>query len=393
MRPDSEFERLGAEAARAGEDTAHRVASRLDVSKALRAERPTTPRWLVGAAVMAAAALVAVVLRISWPAQAPAGFLVGTAAGETGSWVVASADEHLLLDFHDGSTVDLSPLAKLQVEALGAGTARVQLEGQAQIEVKHRATTSWQVLAGPYTVHVTGTKFRVSWNEERQAFSLAMQEGSVRVNGPGLEGSRQVFGGQRLELVAPTPAPSKAALVPAEPALTVAEDAGAPQSAQTPPRDLPKSPQRPVNWQSLAADARYPEAWQAVLALGGPQTVLRSASLDDALALGAVARLTNRLDEARSVYASIVTRAPGSSAATNAHFFLGVLSPASAATHFEAYLQGAPEGDFAAEAVGRLLELALGSGDRAKATGLAQRYLERWPTGPHATVAKQVAGR
>ena len=42
----------------------------------------------------------------------------------------------------------------------------------------------WQVAAGPYVVHVTGTIYDVQWSGDSEAFDVWLEKGSVRVSGP-----------------------------------------------------------------------------------------------------------------------------------------------------------------------------------------------------------------
>jgi TolA-binding protein len=57
---------------------------------------------------------------------------------------------------------------------------------------------------------------------------------------------------------------------------------------------------------------------------------------------------------------------------------------------FETYLKSAPSGTFAGDASGRLIEARAKLGDRRAAEAAARAYLQRFPQGPYAAVARGV---
>ncbi|MBK6847203.1 MAG: FecR domain-containing protein [Proteobacteria bacterium] len=155
----------------------------------------------------------------------------------------------LTLRFSDGAAVQLRRRAVARVRHLDRRGAVVALvRGAAAVAVPHRARTRWTLEAGPFTVHVVGTRFRLDWSPEARLFHLDLLEGRVVVEGPVV--SRVALGqGQsltievaqrRLEVgklrqdelqspvggvvaTEPQPAPSKVgALAPAAPAPSVA---------------------------------------------------------------------------------------------------------------------------------------------------------------------------
>jgi outer membrane protein assembly factor BamD (BamD/ComL family) len=60
---------------------------------------------------------------------------------------------------------------------------------------------------------------------------------------------------------------------------------------------------------------------------------------------------------------------------------------------FKRYLTEQPNGPLAREAAGRLIELLRQTGDSARAQEAAAGYLKRYPTGPHAALARNVLAR
>jgi outer membrane protein assembly factor BamD (BamD/ComL family) len=76
-----------------------------------------------------------------------------------------------------------------------------------------------------------------------------------------------------------------------------------------------------------------------------------------------------------------------------AAFLLGRASHgATAARWFETYLEEQPGGNLAREALGRLIEAYQASGSKEAAVRTARQYLKRYPTGPHAELARRAVG-
>jgi hypothetical protein len=162
----------------------------------------------------------------------------GTAAD--GTLFAASAGA---IAFADGSRIDLGAGTRMRVAPLrfAAGAELALGEGEARVAVVHRAGARWTVLAGPFHVEVTGTRFTVRWSSQPGSFHLALQEGEVRVSGGALAGPTILRSGQTLEADArgstagPTGAP--AAPPPAD------EQARSPaRSAEPPAAAGPPSP-------------------------------------------------------------------------------------------------------------------------------------------------------
>jgi tetratricopeptide (TPR) repeat protein len=161
----------------------------------------------VGSLVGATAALAVAVL--VWP-EAPSGqsseplrYTVGSSRGVVGHAVQASADapSASTLRFSDGSRVRLHRQARVRVESLDARGATVSLErGRASIHVQPRRKTRWTLRAGPFTVHVVGTRFGLSWEPQAQTLMLAMKRGKVWVEGPVLGRRRTLIAGQSLRV-------------------------------------------------------------------------------------------------------------------------------------------------------------------------------------------------
>jgi outer membrane protein assembly factor BamD (BamD/ComL family) len=98
-------------------------------------------------------------------------------------------------------------------------------------------------------------------------------------------------------------------------------------------------------------------------------------------------------------YGALRTRFPGTPEAATAAFILGRIAQdqnrddAHAAGWFGLYLREQPNGELAADALGRLVEASDRMHDEAGAVRAAERYLAAYPTGPHAEYARRVLAR
>lgn len=153
-----------------------------------------------------------------------------------------------------------------------------------------------------------------------------------------------------------------------------------------------------IPWRELAATGRYREAFAASITAGFDEECERASSAD-LLVLADAALFSHRSDRALQALMSVRKRFPGSSAAAVAAFKLGVIafdhhgSYAEAQRWFETYLQERPGGSFAREARGRLMEVDVRSGHVEAARVRAREYLARYPSGPHARVARELLSR
>ena len=341
---------------------------------------------------------------------------VATVRAQAGQRVAASLLD-LALAFDDGSRVVLTSGASLHTEMVGPASASLELErGRATVRVVHTRATHWKVRAGSYEVTVTGTRFRLDWRPETGAFSVAVEEGSVRVSGGLLAEAIDIAAGQSLALEQgrPVAAPSQTAPVPPSVAPPAEPSAEPPAPALMPsPVDLepPVRAHRPAGHHPVAANAAMAVApsWRAEAEAGryrdamaeaerrGFDGICREAASADLLTLAEAARYAGRSERAEQALKAARQRFGHSDDAAVAAYLLGRIAAetrhdyAAAARWFRTYLAERPGGRLDREAEGRLLE-ALAFMDRNTAREAARVYLQHYPTGPHAAFARNLLG-
>jgi hypothetical protein len=388
--------------------------------------RPRVAAWSFAAAgAVALCAVVSIVAtRHRWHADALSFRVEGGDLGAGGS-VESGAGGHPVVRFSDGSEVALGAGARAHVRTVDEHGANVTLdEGQAHVYVVHAPSTHWAFDAGPYVVHVTGTAFGLSWASADDRLDVRLENGSVAVSGPEFEtpvalragqwltvrsrevlirdlaahddaakGSLSTLGGPQAALAAPPaverdPRPEAAELeAPAEPA--------EPRRRAVRSRASTPAISQGHGWAAELADGKFAAIVDEALGLG-LEPVYAGSGADDLAALADAARYTRHFDVARGALLAQRQRFVASERARIAAFSLGRLSEAqrddrTALSWFETYLQEAPEGTYASEALGRkmLLVEQLDGGDAARP--LASAYLHRFPSGTYAKAAHAIA--
>jgi hypothetical protein len=382
--------------------------------------RPPARAWLLGFATASTLACIALLgYRLLPPAAAPAlRYIVEGAAQSSGTAIAAAPGQQASLRFSDDSRVVLASATKLAVTSTDArGASLVLVDGSIEVEVKHRPSTSWQFMAGPFRVKVRGTAFRLGFAAERGYFTLHMTNGLVEVFAP-TDRTIAVGAGESLELfAAPPTAPTAAATVsqPAaaapvaperEPDSTLpgtAPAGGKGEAARLPARKgNTHSSDRgetganlaPLAWSELVASGRF-SAVVADAEQRGLGVIIARASAAELSSLADAARYTKRSDLARQVLLAVRARFAGSEHARDASFFLGRLAESTtrqseaALGWYDTYLGEAPRGIYASEALGREMTLLARSAP-ARARAIANTYLERFPRGPQADLARSL---
>lgn len=353
------------------------------------------------AAAIAAAVLLVLRTRTGAPAIA---WHVENGAASAGYVSIPPTAPSARLVFDDGSDVALAPGSRGRVAATTAVGAEVVLEqGRARVHVQHREKTRWLVDAGPFAVKVTGTEFIVAWAAEAETLDVWMKSGRVEVSGPVVGDTLSLGAGQHL----------RARL--REGAVQIDGEAEPPDSTQaaganTPP---PADTTLVVPGVDVAAPAQPPvpagPTWSKLVAAGDFARVVREAEaegvghavatrpLADLRALGDAGRYAGNAALAKRAYAAIRSRFPSSGDARTAAFLLGRIAeeqeraPADAVRWYDVYLAEAPGGAFAGDALGRKMVLVSRSQGRDAARPLAARYLQRFPSGPYAAAARDLA--
>lgn len=401
----------GHERARARARLLQSVEGSAAASRSPAAPARTMPwRWVLGGMVSAACAVAVLVSLPSDPrgdvqltdaSHALAYVVDGNSDFAPGRAIIAS-EAGRMLDFDDGTHVELAAAGELRVADLRSNGATIQLaRGEVSLSVHHEDDTSWQVAAGPWSVHVTGTQFSVAWNPTTEHFRVAVIEGSVRVEGPAGDvaklGAGESLVRERSEVA------SRDEVVPTEPvdevireAIELAEPIEAPAD---PTPTVKPSKSKPIDWQALANDSQYADAWAALESSKGG--VLGEAERVDAhalLDLADVARFTDHRGDAKRVLERLRDRFAGSVQAGDAAFELGRIAADGgdddrAASWFETYLDERPNGSLVNDALVRLMN-AYDSLDQVDAArSAATRYLARQPNGTHASKARKILGQ
>jgi transmembrane sensor len=428
MEPVNDFERLGSLAA---EQQDARLDELANLHTARRhflnapSNRSVAPRaTLLVAATIAVAACVALFVMGTHEPEALT-FRVGDQGrvGEVDAWLEASTERGLPLRFSDGTEVRLAPSARARVTRVEATGATVRMEsGRANLSVRKRKNAAWHVSLGPFRVDVTGTRFDVDWDPVSDKLFLQMHEGSVVVSGCAFGSGRPVVAGEtarascrdvQLEIstrsrtsrandqesASRSGVPHNGAHEAADVGLTSADDRSAPSAAGASNAPAAASGATPrtalADWHQLVRSGRHREALDAAEAAGFSSECAK-ASAADLVALGDAARYTGRLDRAGEAYRAVRARFPGHERAAVAAFAMGRIAFdqradfADAARWFRTYLAEQPGGRLDRDALGRLMESLSRQGDTGGARSEATRYLERYPTGPHAEMARRL---
>jgi hypothetical protein len=259
--------------------------------------------------------------------------------------------------------------------------------------------------AGPFAVKVTGTEFMVAWAAEAETLDVWMRDGRVVVTGPVLGDALTLSAGQHLRArlhdgtvqidteaeppealgaLAPPPAPSGSTLV-----VPGVELAGPNAAGPTPGIPGP-------TWSKLVASGDFARVVHEAEGEGVGHAIA-ARPLADLRALGDAARYSGNPSLARRAYAAVRARFPSSGEARTAAFLLGRVAEeqdhasSEAVRWYDTYLAEAPGGAFAGDALGRKMVLVSKSQGRDAARPLAERYLQRFPAGPYAAAARDLA--
>ena len=307
------------------------------------------------------------------------------------------------LSFNEGSRFSLTPGTRGRLRTVSAEGVRLALDrGAASLRITPNHERHWSVEAGPFVVSVTGTDFTVKWDPASEELAVKLRQGRVAVSGPIVGDELVLRPGQNLTVnltkretvisedgadqASAASAAEAAASAAAAPAMRVATSAAA--SAASAPSAAPGV----RRWREALASGQ----WDRILAdveRDGVDASLRTLSSDELFALADAARYRRRADLARSALLAQRERFPNSSRALDAVFLLGRVEELRAdgkpraLQRYDEYLARAPNGTYAAEALGRRMILVKELEGPESARRIAVEYLRRFPHGSYAEAA------
>jgi TolA-binding protein len=334
--------------------------------------------------------------------------------------------------FTEGTELRLAAGARGRLTSVDGQGARFAIEqGEAEINVIPRTGARWLIDAGPFLITVHGTAFSAAWDGEREQLDIRMKHGLVSVSGPVADGKIAVRAGQRLTinvperevLLRPGDDAEESAATGADTAATEATPPPAasavePSAPEAPPavgaRVQSGSMRSSATRAAVAVRTSAPRSWTAALAAGDFQTILveaehrglrrslADARSEDLAALADAARYLRRDDVARQALIAQRDRFPQSDRAHEAAFLLGRLTEGGtegrggdgdvrALGWYDRYLNEAPSGAYASEALGRKMTATEKLRGIDAARDIAREYLRRFPHGTYAGAARALS--
>jgi TolA-binding protein len=366
--------------------------------------RSSWGKWALAGAAALALGLATYRLPLSSSDKSLHYIIEGATVGSAETITAASSAGVL---FSDGSRLGIEPSAKIKVLGSDAHGAQVAVtDGSVEVMVKPRKDSSWRFEAGPFSILVKGTAFRLGFEAAKGRLELHMKSGVVEVRGPREVGVVTLREGESLELFANPPreaagaASAQAVAIPAVVATPLETGQASPTAARHAGRAsrgrlaLHDGPSQPAAWSDLIARGDFSAIVQDAERRGLDVTLARGSALD-LITLADAARYTRKYETARQALLALRARFAGSDRAKDAAFFLGRLSevgPASsdaALSWYDTYLAEAGRGAYASEALGREVIL-LARTDRELARKAARTYLLRFPQGNQAELARSI---
>jgi transmembrane sensor len=380
--------------------------------------RPMSRRRVSRSLAIAMAAALSVVA-IAWfgfsRRSGPLQFSVDGAAGVAETWLAAPTARPLVVNFSDGTVLQIEPSSRARVADIDQHGASISLEsGFIHADVVHTSHSAWRLIAGPFAIRVTGTRFDVRWDSASQKFSIAVRQGSVVVSGSIVGAERPVRAGEkllvsvvqgRLDLINGETAGAGASGSSEEPGpgdegplgekSTAAAPTPAVQGTSAGSSEASAKELAPGAWRDLAKSGDLRQAFAAAEARGF-QSACDSATPSELLLLGDAARVSGRSDRATEALLALRRRYPRDPRRAAAAFALGKVAfdqrhaYAQAAEWFATSAREQPTGPLAREASGRQIEALRNAGDSSGAQRTAREYLSRYPDGPHADIARSL---
>jgi transmembrane sensor len=337
-----------------------RLEHNLERVRARRAKRQR--RNVAVASLVAVAAAAAVTLFLAATLRKP----LASVAHSPSAAVASQKPE---TTFADGSVARAAEGAELVVKSASPALVEsVLLRGAADFVVTKNPGRKFVVEAGPVSVHVLGTRFRVERSGERTRVSVS--EGKVEVR----EGAARSYleAGESRFFPAVVAVPEPAAALPSAPATTA--------SART-------------RFLELARGGEFKAAYQVMSQ--SPAAV--GSSAEELMLAADAARNSGHPEQAVGYLRRVTSEHRGDSRAPLAAFTLGrvLLSqlgrPGEAGEAFALVRRLRPGGGLAEDALAREAEARAAAGAGARARALATEYLKQYPQGKHSPTMKPLA--
>ncbi len=292
----------------------------------------------------------------------------------------------------DGSFVELAPGGLGRVLSSTPQDLSYELvSGSAHVSVVPHVGHHWSINAGPYVVSVVGTAFKVDFDAPR--LLVQVEHGIVSVSGGRLTTPVRLEQSARLRVQNDSFSVDHDDAQPPSDALAPPDSAAAAEPATPSHDDANQKPSQ--DWEAVYGSGDYRKA--VALAHGSGFEHLTT-SLPEAklVKLADASRLGGDEAGARAALKAVESRFPGSAQAWRAVFLLGTLDARSgnqsaAIIAFQRYLGVAPNGPFASEAIGRLMQLYSRRRQSEEASQMAASYLKREPSGPYVRLARSLS--
>lgn len=365
-----------------------------------------------GAAVFAALVIAPQLLHRA--EGAPLAYQVEGGALTPDGRIEARADVEPALRFADGTVIALARGTRGRLTSVDGRGAHVAIaDGTASVSVVPKPHARWRVDAGPFVIYVHGTVFTAGWNEATGRLDVKLERGSISVEGPVTGGPIAMRAGQRLTVAMRQSRVLLRSIDDHEDDLAESDTTvAAPVAEVAPPPTLappvaviPALAPAPQARTAAAHPSHAARSWPSALASGDFAFIvadaerdlpraLRASSSDDLAALADAARYQRRDDLARNALETQRRRFHGSPRAADAAFFLGRLDENDgeglirALRWYDRYLDEAPTGSYAAEALGRKMVATRDLYGVAEARGVADEYVRQFPHGSYAGAAQ-----
>ena len=297
------------------------------------------------------------------------------------SATLETAGDGSTVDLVDGSRLELAARTRLEWVAGDNRTMTVRLiHGSVVCDLVSIPGRRFSVLAADVQVQVTGTRFSVDYDPEKNHVDVGVQRGSVSVVTPNSAGpGRRLLAGERwsIDQVASKGRPS------------------AVQSTGSQATEPNAAPSQPGSQVVPSIDARNDSSGRGESASGPPQEPPSARSLLDQ---GNAARRAGDARAAASAYQTLLSKYPHDARAGLAAFELGRLrlgllaDMQGAVRAFQSAIALAPGSSIREDSMAHLVEAYAASGQMALCEAARDAYLKGYPNGVHASVVGRQCG-